>query len=35
LLAASGLVHERIVISGDRRDIASAGLWAARESELR
>jgi hypothetical protein len=35
LLGAAGLVHERIVISGDRRDIASAGLWAARESELR
>jgi len=35
LLGAAGLVHERIVISGNRRDIASAGLWAARESELR
>ena len=32
LLAAAGLVHERIVISGDRRDIASAGLWASREA---
>ena len=27
LLGAAGLVHERIVISGDRRDITSAGLW--------
>ena len=35
LLGAAGLVHERIVISGDRRDIASAGLWALREWELR
>ena len=35
LLGAAGLVHERIVISGNRRDIASAGLWAACESELR
>jgi hypothetical protein len=35
LLGAAGLVHERIVISGDRRDIASARLWAARESERR
>jgi hypothetical protein len=35
LLSAAGLVRERIVISGDRRDIASAGLWASRESQLR
>lgn len=35
LLAAAGLVQERIVISGDRRDIASAGLWASREPDLR
>lgn len=35
LLGAAGLVHERIVISGDRRDIASARLWAAPESERR
>jgi hypothetical protein len=35
LLGAAGLVHERIVISGDRRDIESAGLWASRESKLR
>ncbi|MBK5282871.1 MAG: hypothetical protein JJE16_12385 [Nitrospiraceae bacterium] len=30
LLGAAGLVRERIVISGDRRDIAAAGLWASR-----
>jgi hypothetical protein len=35
LLGAAGLAHERIVISGDQRDIASAGLWASRESERR
>jgi hypothetical protein len=35
LLGAAGLAHERIVISGDRRDIASAGLWTSREPELR
>jgi hypothetical protein len=35
LLGAAGLVHERIVISGNRSDIASAGLWASLESELR
>jgi AAA domain-containing protein len=35
LLGAAGLVHERIVISGDRRDIASAGLWDPRQSERR
>ena len=35
LLGAAGLVHERIVISGDRRDIVSAGLWTSHESELR
>jgi hypothetical protein len=33
LLGAAGLVRERIVISGDRRDIASAGLWASREAQ--
>ena len=33
LLGAAGLVHERIIISGDHRDIAAAGLWALRESE--
>jgi len=35
LLGAAGLAHERIVISGDRRDIVLAGLWASRESQLR
>ena len=35
LLSAAGLVRERIVISGDRRDIASAGLWASREAQVR
>ena len=35
LLGAAGLVHERIVISGDRSDIESAGLWSSLESELR
>ena len=35
LLGAAGLVHERIIISGDRRDIAAAGLWASRESAIR
>jgi len=33
LLGAAGLVHERIVISGDRRAIAAAGLWASREAQ--
>jgi len=31
LLAAAGLVRERIVISGDPRDIASAGCWTMGE----
>jgi hypothetical protein len=35
LLGAAGLVHEKIVISGDQRDIASARLWSFREPELR
>jgi hypothetical protein len=35
LLGAAGLVRERIVISGDQRDIASAGLWASREARVR
>ena len=35
LLGAAGLVRERIVISGDTRDIASAGLWASREAQPR
>jgi hypothetical protein len=33
LLGAAGLIHERIVISGNRRDIAMAGLWASREAQ--
>jgi hypothetical protein len=33
LLGAAGLVHERIVISGDTRDIAAAGSWVSRESQ--
>ncbi len=35
LLGAAGLVRERIVISGDTRDIAKAGLWASRAAQLR
>jgi hypothetical protein len=35
LLGAAGLVRERIVISGDRRDIPEAGRWASREAQLR
>jgi hypothetical protein len=35
LLGAAGLACEKIVISGDQRDIASAELWASRESERR
>jgi hypothetical protein len=35
LLGAAGLVSERIVISGDQRDIATAGLWTSHESQLR
>jgi hypothetical protein len=34
LLGAAGLVRERIVVSGNRRDIASAGLWTSRQSKL-
>jgi hypothetical protein len=34
LLGAAGLVRERIVISGDQRDIAATGLWASREVQL-
>jgi hypothetical protein len=33
LLGSAGLVRERIVISGDTRDIASAGLWASRDAQ--
>jgi hypothetical protein len=35
LLAAAGLIREKMVISGDRRDIPSAGLWTSRESQHR
>ena len=35
LLGAAGLVRERIVISGDQRDIAAAGRWTSHESQLR
>jgi hypothetical protein len=35
LLGAAGLARERIVISGNRHDIATAGLWTLRESQLR
>ncbi len=35
LLAAAGLVRERIVISGDSRDIASAGCWTSGEVAAR
>jgi hypothetical protein len=34
LLGAAGLAHERIVISGDQRDIASAGLWVSRDRSV-
>jgi len=35
LLGAAGLVRERIVVSGDRRDIAAVGRWTSHESQLR
>ncbi|MCE9535202.1 MAG: hypothetical protein K8R65_02175 [Nitrospirae bacterium] len=35
LLGAAGLVRERIVISGDTRDIAKAGLWASRAAQAK
>ena len=35
LLGAAGLVSERIMISGDQRDIAAVGRWTACESQLR
>ncbi|MGC4099475.1 MAG: AAA domain-containing protein [Nitrospira sp.] len=35
LLAAAGLVRERIIVSGDPRDIAIAGQWAMPQSALR
>lgn len=34
LLGAAGLVRERIVLSGDTRDIATAGLWASRAAQI-
>jgi len=35
LLAAAGLVRERIIISGDQRDIASTGCWAMNDAVVR
>ena len=35
LLAAAGLVRERIIISGDQRDIASAGYWVMNDTVIR
>ena len=35
LLAAAGLVRERIVLSGDTRDIAAAGCWTASDEMIR
>jgi hypothetical protein len=35
LLGAAGLVRERIVLSGDQRDIAKAGLWKSTEMAAR
>ncbi|MEY4704655.1 MAG: hypothetical protein RL042_851 [Nitrospirota bacterium] len=35
LLGAAGLVRERIVLSGDTRDIATAGLWTSCEAQPR
>lgn len=35
LLGAAGLIRERIVISGDTRDIATAGLWSSRSAQSR
>ena len=35
LLAAAGLVRERIIISGDQREITSAGCWAMNEATVR
>ena len=31
LLGSAGLVHERIVLTGDRHDVASAGIWTSTE----
>lgn len=35
LLAAAGLVRERIILSGDTRDIAAAGCWNASDDAVR
>jgi AAA domain len=35
LLAAAGLVRERIIISGDQKEIASSGCWAMGEEAVR
>jgi hypothetical protein len=35
LLAAAGLVRERIIISGDQREIMSAGRWVMNEATVR
>ncbi len=35
LLGSAGLVRERIVLTGDTRDIAAAGLWASSELSAR
>jgi hypothetical protein len=35
LLAAAGLVRERIVVSGDPREIVSTGCWAMNETAVR
>ena len=34
-LGAAWPVRERIMLSGDQRDITAAGLWTSRESQLR
>jgi hypothetical protein len=34
LLAAAGLVRERIIVSGNQHDIAVAGLWALTDTEV-
>lgn len=34
LLAAAGLVRERIILGGDQRDIAAAGCWQMKDASL-
>jgi hypothetical protein len=34
LLAAAGLARERLILSGDQRDIASAGCWQMKDASL-